>query len=114
MTEPLLPLACVSCRGQVEPLTHEEASAYAPHAPEWLPDEGGQAISRTFVCRDHRHAIAFIVAIAEIAESQDHHPDHRLAKYKRVTFTLTTHAAKGLTINDFVMAKLIDEAWAKR
>ncbi|HTK04958.1 MAG TPA: 4a-hydroxytetrahydrobiopterin dehydratase [Candidatus Eisenbacteria bacterium] len=114
MTEPLLPLACVSCRGQVAPLSPEEIAAFSPHAPDWQLDEAGLSITRAFACRDHKDAIAFIVAVAGIAEAQDHHPDHRLTRYKRLAFTLTTHAAKGLTVNDFVMAKLIDEAWAAR
>jgi 4a-hydroxytetrahydrobiopterin dehydratase len=86
--------------------------------PEWLVVGGGgyvpYLLSRIFVCRDYKEAIAFIVTLSDIAEAQGHHPDFTLSEYKRLEISLTTHAAKGLTINDFVLATLIDAAWAAR
>jgi len=43
-----------------------------------------------------------------IAEEEGHHPGLTLI-YNRLKVTLTTHAAGGLTENDFIMAKHIDE-----
>jgi 4a-hydroxytetrahydrobiopterin dehydratase len=39
---------------------------------------------------------------------QDHHPDMEI-KWRTVTLTFTTHAAKGLTLNDFVMAAKVEK-----
>ena len=42
--------------------------------------------------------------IAVIAEEEGHHPDLHLTGFNTVTAEMTTHAAKGLTENDFIMA----------
>ena len=39
-----------------------------------------------------------------MAEAEGHHPDLHLVSYNQVTAQLTTHAAGGLTENDFIMA----------
>jgi 4a-hydroxytetrahydrobiopterin dehydratase len=50
----------------------------------------------------------FLDLISVIAEDQGHHPVFTLS-YNKVKITLTTHAAAGLTENDFIMARIIDE-----
>ena len=50
----------------------------------------------------------FINQIARIAEKEDHHPDILLHSYNHVTLTLSTHAIRGLSINDFILAFRID------
>lgn len=56
---------------------------------------------------DFRSAFAKATAIALLAEQEGHHPDIEVGwSYLRVR--LTTHAAKGLTDNDFIMAAKID------
>ena len=50
----------------------------------------------------------FLDLISVIAEEQGHHPRLTL-DYNKLNVTLTTHAARGLTENDFIMAKIIDE-----
>lgn len=112
--KPKIPSACTSCRGTPLPLSQEEARAFMSEVPEWQLLDDGKTISRTFVCKDHKDAMTFITTVAEIADAQDHHPDHHLTKYKRVAFALTTHSADGLTTNDFVVAHLIDQAWDAR
>ena len=51
----------------------------------------------------------FLQRIAELAEQQDHHPDLHLTGYRNVAVELTTHAIKGLSENDFIMAAKIDD-----
>ena len=50
----------------------------------------------------------FLDLISVIAEEQGHHPTLTLI-YNKLKVTLTTHAAGGLTENDFIMARIIDE-----
>lgn len=114
MSKPLLPVSCVPCRGDQKPLPEKEVVAWLQDVPEWRVSSDGKSISRAFTCKNYTDAIAFISTTALIAEEQDHHPDHRLFKYKNVEFTLTTHATGGLTLNDFVVASLIDQAWTGR
>jgi 4a-hydroxytetrahydrobiopterin dehydratase len=74
--------------------------------PGWRRE--GDAILRTVRCATFPEAIALVARVAEAAEAADHHPD-MLIKWRRVTFTLTTHAAEGLTAKDLGMAATIDE-----
>lgn len=45
-----------------------------------------------------------------IAEEQGHHPDLHLTGFNTVVAEMTTHAAKGLTENDFIMASKVGPA----
>lgn len=67
----------------------------------------GNAIVRTFILRSFPAALAFASAVGHLAERADHHPDI-LIQYKRVTLTLSTHSAGGLTAKDFALASEID------
>ena len=49
-------------------------------------------------------AIAFVDRLAELAESEDHHPDIDI-RYRRVTVRWTTHSAGGITDKDREMAE---------
>lgn len=58
------------------------------------------------------NCIRFIDAIAAVAEKYQHHPDMQIS-WKRLTLTLTTHDAGGLTKNDIAMASRINLAVRK-
>ena len=47
--------------------------------------------------------------IADVAESEQHHPDLHLTGYRNVRIDLMTHAIGGLSENDFIVAAKIDE-----
>jgi 4a-hydroxytetrahydrobiopterin dehydratase len=47
--------------------------------------------------------------VAEIAESEQHHPDLHLTGYRNVRIELTTHAIGGLSENDFILAAKVDQ-----
>ena len=66
------------------------------------------AIARTFQFKDFPAAIRFVDAVAELAEQAWHHPDIDI-RWNKVTLTLTTHDAGGLTKKDFVLARKFDE-----
>ena len=68
----------------------------------------GQQILAELECQDFAAAIALVNRIAEAAEQADHHPDILIHGYRRLTITLTTHAAGGLTQRDFALARAID------
>lgn len=67
----------------------------------------GGAIQRTFSFASFADAVAFVGRVADLAEALQHHPDI-LIRYSRVTLTLTTHDAGGLTERDFAFARQID------
>ena len=76
-------------------------------APEW--SEAGGSIQRTYQFDDFVQAIAFLNKVADAAEAAQHHPDI-LIRYNKVTLTLTTHDAGGITDNDFSLARRADSA----
>lgn len=107
--EELTDKKCVPCEGGVPPFTKEQIEEYlAQLKGEWEVVEG-KKIQRTFERKDFVDALSFINKIGEIAEAEGHHPDIRLFGYKNVEIELSTHAIKGLTENDFIMAAKIEE-----
>lgn len=87
------------------PLTETEIAAGLAARPEWRRE--GDQILRTVRCATFPEAIALVNRVAEAAEAADHHPEIMI-NWRRVTFTLTTHAADGLTAKDLAMAATID------
>jgi 4a-hydroxytetrahydrobiopterin dehydratase len=73
--------------------------------PEW--NEVGGEIQRTFQFDDFVGSMAFVNRVAEAAESAQHHPDI-LVRYNKVTLTLSTHDAGGITQRDFNLAGRIN------
>ena len=86
-------------------LTEAELTEGLAALPQWRRD--GDSILRTIRCATFPEAIELVTRVAEAAEAADHHPDI-LINWRRVTFTLTTHAADGLTAKDLGMAAAID------
>jgi 4a-hydroxytetrahydrobiopterin dehydratase len=74
--------------------------------PAW--QRNGDVISRTFQFRDFPAAMKFTAVVAELAEEAWHHPDIDI-RWNKVTLTLTTHDAGGLTEKDFVLARQFDK-----
>jgi 4a-hydroxytetrahydrobiopterin dehydratase len=113
--EPLTRARCVPCRGGMPPLTPEEIRELSPQVPDWrvVEHEGVSRIEREFRFPDFRSAMAFAVAVGEVAEEQGHHPDLHVG-YGRVTVETWTHAIRGLHRNDFILAAKTDEVLAKQ
>jgi 4a-hydroxytetrahydrobiopterin dehydratase len=75
-------------------------------AGEWRL--AGAAIERERKLADFAAAIAFVNAVAEVAEDANHHPDILVHGWNRVRLTLSTHSEGGLTGADFALATRID------
>lgn len=74
---------------------------------QWLHDPVRDAITREFTFPGFTEAFAFMRKVAELAEASNHHPDWSNS-YNRVTISLTTHSAGGLTARDIALAEAID------
>lgn len=74
---------------------------------KWKLKDGKQ-LERTFKFEDFKQALDFTNQVGELAEAQEHHPDI-LLMYGEVRLQLSTHSAKGLTKNDFILAAKINE-----
>ena len=67
----------------------------------------GDAITKTFELADFVGSVEFIKRVVVPAEDMNHHPDLSVS-WNQVGVSITTHAAGGLTENDFELAKRID------
>jgi len=102
-----LPDKCKPCEGGMLPLPSETVRQLLVRYNGWeLTD--GKRISKEFKFKDFQEAKYFLDLIAAVAEEQGHHPTLTIG-YAKVKVSLTTHAASGLTENDFIMAKIIDQ-----
>lgn len=106
---------CVPCEGGMPHLSPEAAAeGLRSLLPGWELREGGGRIEKRYTFRDFRAAIRFVDAMAEVAEAEGHHPDFTLHGYRLVDVSLWTHAAGGLTENDFILAAKLDALPASR
>ncbi|MBI2233112.1 MAG: 4a-hydroxytetrahydrobiopterin dehydratase [Candidatus Aenigmarchaeota archaeon] len=96
---------CVPCEGGIKPMTKKEAEEYLSQVKDW--SLAGHKIGKEFVFKDFKEAMKFVNKVAEIAESERHHPDIRIS-WNRVGLDLSTHAIRGLSENDFIVAAKID------
>jgi 4a-hydroxytetrahydrobiopterin dehydratase len=89
----------------MELLSDEEIAARLGELEGWVRE--GDAIRKTFERGDFVGSIRFVDSIVEPAEGMNHHPDLEIS-WDKVTVTITTHAAGGLTSSDFELAGRID------
>ena len=64
-------------------------------------------INKTFTFKNYQQTIAFVNAITWLANREDHHPEICFG-YNQCKVSLSTHTAKGLTMNDMIMAAKIN------
>ncbi|MDU8943945.1 4a-hydroxytetrahydrobiopterin dehydratase [Ovoidimarina sediminis] len=73
----------------------------------WSLDTGRDAITKDYTFKNFVRAFSFMSGAALHAEKLNHHPEWSNV-YNRVTVTLTTHDAGGLTDLDITLAKRMD------
>ncbi len=117
MPSNLLNKKCVPCEGGVPPLSHEEVAKLMQQLSGWNLTEDersnvqkvglGAKISKEYKFKDFIGSINFVNNVAELAESEGHHPDIHIS-YNKVLLELSTHAVGGLSENDFIIAAKVD------
>jgi 4a-hydroxytetrahydrobiopterin dehydratase len=108
MSSDLQQKKCIPCEGGVPALTKAQAEDIMMHVPDWELSEDGTKITRLYGFKDFAKALAFTNAVGKVAEEEWHHPDIKLS-WGKVEVTFTTHAVRGLTENDFIMAAKVNE-----
>lgn len=86
-------------------LTESEVTEHLQERASWT--NASNAIQRTFQFKDFVAAMRFVNSCADHAEEVQHHPD-LLIRYNKVTLTLSTHDAGGVTQKDFDFAAFAD------
>ena len=103
---------CVPCEEGGNPVSNEKEDEMLKQVQHdnggWiLVRDGTHKITKQFKFEDFKKAMEFVNKIADLAESEGHHPNIKLA-YNKVSLELFTHAVGGLSENDFIMASKIN------
>ncbi len=98
-------LGCYSFPVMADLIKAEELKTRLKKIPEWELEK--KHIERTFEFDDFSEAIDFVIAVSEVAEDEEHHPDIDI-RYNKVRLIVSTHSKGGLTDLDFSLAERID------
>lgn len=112
MATPLAQRHCVVCKPGSPSLPREKIDRLLAQVSDWGVEEAGGhlRLTRTVKFKGFMPGVELVNRIAPIAEAESHHPD-LLLTYGSLTIWLWTHAAGGLTENDFILAARLDEAF---
>ena len=100
---------CESCEGIGTALTPEQVTHLMTQlADDWSTQKESKEIKRSFSFKNFYETMAFVNAIAWIANVENHHPDLEVG-YNYCHIRFSTHALKGLSHNDFICAAKIDK-----
>ncbi len=87
------------------PLGQAQIDAALAQLPGWEHRDG--AIGKTFAFGNYAETIAFVNAVAGIAQREDHHPDMSVG-YDKCRIAYSTHSVGGISENDFICAAKIE------
>ncbi|HSS59899.1 MAG TPA: 4a-hydroxytetrahydrobiopterin dehydratase [Candidatus Limnocylindrales bacterium] len=109
MATPLAERHCEVCRPGTPTLPRDAIDRLLAQVRGWtVADVAGHLeLTRTYRFKGFLPGVDLVNQIAPIAEAEDHHPDLHLS-YGSLKVDLWTHAAGGLTDNDFILAAKID------
>lgn len=105
--EDLTQKLCKACEGGDPPLSEEQSNEYLKQVKEWNI-KLNKFLKKKFQFKNFKEALGFVNKIGEIAEKEGHHPDIKFG-WGYVNIELSTHAIKGLSENDFIIAAKIDQ-----
>jgi 4a-hydroxytetrahydrobiopterin dehydratase len=90
----------------MDTLTAEQVSAELAATPGWQLADG--QITVTVTRKDFRDALLYVNAVGYLAERANHHPDIAIA-WNKVTLSVVSHSAGGLTAKDFALARQVND-----
>ena len=108
MTTPLRDRKCQACAAGTPPLEAAEAVKMLRTLQDgWRIADDGKSLRRAYGFKDFYRTMAFVNAVAWVANVEDHHPDLEVGyNYCRLVFA--THSIGGLSENDFICAAKLD------
>ena len=107
MPNKLKDMKCIPCEGGMQPLSKDAAVRLMAELEGWELSKNGKSIEKEIVFKNFDKAMDFVNMVADMAEHENHHPDISIS-YNKVHLVLSTHAIKGLSDNDFILAAKID------
>ena len=107
----LLEKKCVPCEGGVLPFDVSEIHKYQKKVDGWditKSDDEIYFFSKKFEFENFLKSQNFVNEVGKISENEGHHPDISFG-WGYAEIKVTTHAIKGLSENDFILAAKIDK-----
>tara|TARA_R110000868_G_scaffold158036_4_gene385880 strand:- start:47594 stop:47929 length:336 start_codon:yes stop_codon:yes gene_type:complete len=99
---------CVPCEGGVGKFDAAKVKELLQQLhSDWQVNADSTIITRKFEFKGFYKTMAFVNALAWIANQEMHHPDFSVT-YNSCTINFTTHAINGLSENDFICAAKVD------
>ncbi len=98
---------CKPCEGKGTALGLSQVEGFLTSLSGWSLADGGKSIRKEYKFKNFKEVIVFFNRIAQAAEDENHHPELKIG-YSHVGVELSTHAVKGLTENDFILAAKFD------
>jgi 4a-hydroxytetrahydrobiopterin dehydratase len=87
------------------PVHSQRAGELLKELPGW--GLSGDHLEKTYTFKDFYRTMAFVNAVAWVANQEDHHPDLEVG-YSRCVVKFSTHDVGGLSENDFICAAKVD------
>ena len=101
---------CVPCESGLPPLDYKEIHKYLKKVNGWdvkTNEKKNYFIEKKFIFKNFIKSQKIVNLVGEISEEEGHHPDIAFGwGYARIK--IFTHAAEGLSENDFILASKID------
>ena len=104
----LLQLKCKPCSGNTPKLSLDKIQKKLSEVNEWELNNNKEMIFKKYKFKNFKKALHFTNLVGELAEEEGHHPDISLG-WGYSLIMIHTHAIKGLSINDFILAAKIDD-----
>lgn len=98
---------CITVEQGLQVLDKKAVEGYLSSLDAWHINAEGNTLLKEFHFSDFYRTMAFVNAVAWIANLENHHPDLEVG-YNRCRINYTTHEVGGLSINDFICASRID------
>ena len=102
---------CVPCEGGVIPFDISEIHKYQKKVDGWeivQNDEKVYLLEKKFKFKNFLESQKFVNEVGKVSEEEGHHPDIMFG-WGYAKINITTHAIKGLSENDFILAAKIDQ-----
>lgn len=99
---------CKPCEGGIRPIERDKAETLLKDLDQWQLNDDATEIRRDFSFKNFYKTMAFVNAVAWVANQEGHHPDMEVG-YDYCNIRFTTHAIDGLSKNDFICAAKTDK-----
>ena len=107
----LIKKKCEPCEGKVFPFDISEIHKYLKKVDGWNIIKNNKEVyllEKNFKFKDFKDSQDFVNQVGTISEREGHHPDIYFG-WGYAKINITTHAIKGLSENDFILAAKIDQ-----